>query len=42
MALKFLKMSLLKEVKNDGDEEIVVTKSKMFHFDALLYATGRR
>ena len=30
------------EVKNDGDEVIVVTKNRTFHFDALLYATGRK
>ena len=30
------------QVKNDGDEVVVVTEDGEFHFDALLYATGRK
>lgn len=30
------------QVKNDGDEVVVVTESGEFRFDALLYATGRK
>lgn len=30
------------EVKNDGDEVVVVTDKGEFRFDALLYATGRK
>ena len=30
------------EVKNDGDEVVVVTDKGDFRFDALLYATGRK
>ena len=30
------------QVKNDGDEVVVVTEDVEFHFDALLYATGRK
>ena len=36
---KVLKTS---EVKNDGDEVVVVTDKGEFRFDALLYATGRK
>ena len=30
------------QIKNDGDEVVVVTESGEFRFDALLYATGRK
>ncbi len=30
------------QVKNDGDEVVVVTEDREFRFDALLYATGRK
>ena len=31
-----------KQIKNDGDEVVVVTEDGEFRFDALLYATGRK
>lgn len=31
-----------KQIKNDGDEVVVVTDDGEFRFDALLYATGRK
>ncbi len=40
--IEILQNVFTQEVKNDGDEVIVVTKNKSFHFDALLYATGRK
>lgn len=40
--IEILQNVFTQEVKNDGDEVIVVTKNKNFHFDALLYATGRK
>ena len=30
------------EIKNDGDQVLVVTENKTYRFDALLYATGRK
>lgn len=30
------------EIKNDGDQVLVVTEDKTYRFDALLYATGRK
>lgn len=40
--IEILQNVFTQEVKNDGDEVVVVTKNKSFHFDALLYATGRK
>ncbi|VUX02878.1 Dihydrolipoyl dehydrogenase [Streptococcus constellatus] len=40
--IEILQNVFTQEVKNDGDEVMVVTKNKTFHFDALLYATGRK
>lgn len=40
--IEILQNVFTQEVKNDDDEVIVVTKNKSFHFDALLYATGRK
>ncbi|WP_308688940.1 FAD-containing oxidoreductase [uncultured Streptococcus sp.] len=40
--IEILQNVFTQEVKNDGDEVIVITKNKSFHFDALLYATGRK
>ena len=40
--IEILQNVFTQEVKNDGDEVNVVTKNKSFHFDALLYATGRK
>ena len=40
--IEILQNVFTQEVKNDGNEVIVVTKNKSFHFDALLYATGRK
>ncbi|MBZ4248448.1 FAD-dependent oxidoreductase, partial [Streptococcus pneumoniae] len=30
------------EIKNDGDQVLVVTEDETYRFDALLYATGRK
>ena len=30
------------EIKNDGDQVLVVTEKETYRFDALLYATGRK
>ena len=30
------------EIKNDGDQVLVVTENETYRFDALLYATGRK
>ena len=40
--IKLLQNVRTTQVKNDGDEVVVVTESGEFRFDALLYATGRK
>ena len=40
--IEILQNIYTQEVKNDGEEVLVIAKNEIFRFDALLYATGRK
>lgn len=40
--IEILQNIYTQEVKNDGEEVLVIAKNETFRFDALLYATGRK